>query len=507
MMYNMDFTKLVQKVNYISPLKLAGVKDFITIDFYNQKVILRYFHYSGNIFNIFSTDLIQKIHFIDDKKETNIDSLKNVNSILKRFIAVNNIHNALIVINVSEFKSTVIEIPTENDDSELWLLENSSKFLPDGQAKDDFIYTNEVMKSEDKKLYSLITVVRKDSISDFSSFEKLDECLVYTSIPFINAIINLNNQNKTIVAIDIQDEQIFLSYKTPENDFLTESVFADIIVNNNQNYESIYELEKLVEEIISLLPSNELKLESENDLLLYLNGSDDVTTHIVPLLKTGIEKSNNWNNMEIIAREEIISQLVINILLSQTTPKNNLLPIDKIEQINDRIDKKTGLRIVLFLGAFLIILLLGAFIGEGYIGKSVFELDEINSELRLTKTQLDDMVLDNEKLLRNIKSLTNLKMNNLKASHILHTLSNNIPQTVNLNFLSIVEKDSTSYEIILNGSAYNHQNIIDFLGFFESHSSYHAPLLNIAELNKKSAEKSDPTISFKITTKYDDDKK
>jgi len=504
---------LKSAINKISFFRLSGIRKFIVIDIHKRHAELNCIKIKEPPYQLSTEKLISSYHSVHSENIVFNDDLtllkKHIREITKKF----EFENSYLVIGINEYRTKIIKLNKDIEEKEIWFLENTGKFLPEGRIADDFIYSYYNFYEDDENEFYLVNIARKSFIDNIVNVCQVDSLKILNISPFVLAIHTLNNfKTKKILYLNITSDKIIYSYSNEKDSVFTSEVILnpdEQETNNNISPISSHDIDHL-EVSLKEIKQNLLSLNTNVDeLFIYFSHFASIDNEIAELIETVFSTEHvNEEPLKIIPGN-LNSLNVINSLYTNKDVPINLLTVETDNENREQIEKDTTLKIVLTAGVILIFSLLSIFFLENWLN-NIKQNNEISlMEIDSKTNTLETYKAENNKIKNNLSQLTLLKNKRVIHSLILDKINSCIDKNCCFSNLSI-NKSPTGLEVKVEGLTYTQNDVTNFvnrienLDFFKDVSLEYSNIIERSKLRSKAALPKNKMISFSISASYDD---
>ena len=192
-------TNIFQNIlSNLSIIKLAGIKQFILVDIHKDTFELKLLLRKEKFYRVKQGPINSNYEIIYETSGSISNDYSVLTESLKELLTKNKIKKEIfLIVGINEFKFYTAMIPEDVEDPELWFIENSNKFIPEGSTNNQFRFSYEKLKQDEQFSSYLVVVVRNDyvdKILEAVSIPKINLLAVY---PFALAINKFNKSPDT----------------------------------------------------------------------------------------------------------------------------------------------------------------------------------------------------------------------------------------------------------------------------------------------------------------------
>ncbi len=503
---------ITKKIENLSFFRLSGIRKFIILDIYKNYVNITFLKIKEPPYYLTKESLITSFNILFSElleygNDLSIISQK-LNGISKKY----KLDEAFILVGINEFRFKTIKIAKDLEDKELWFLENTNKFLPEGRLTDDFLYSYEKYYEDEENEYYYIIISRRTYIDEIINACQTGVFKVANISALPLAIHTLNfAKEKNILFLNIGFEKINYSYSNDKHVlFYGESFLVSNKNNSFNNTSSLYFtdfdaisncLNEIKQNLSSFLPN------FENNLNIYFSTLNSNPNEIIPSVKSVFltdlinEKPFNFEQIH------LNSLSALNNLFNGNDSAINLLPSDVSKTNRDLLEKKTTLRFTLFFGVLLIFLLLFIYSSENWLNNQIQKYSNNLVELDVKSKMVENYKKENIHLINNLSVLNTLKSDRIIYSKILHSITSLANNKSCFTKLRIKELNK-ELSLNLKGLAYSQKNVTEIInnvekldGFYDVSLEY-ANTIDQANIRSKVILPKKTMINFSFSANY-----
>lgn len=213
----MSTSKFQNILSNLSLIRLAGIKQFILVDIYKDSLGLKLLHRKEKFYKVQQGPINSNYKIIYETSRSINNDYNVLTESLQELLTANKIKKEIfLVVGINEFKFFTAMIPEDVEDTEIWFIENSNKFIPEGSTNNQFRFSYEKLKQDEQFSSYVVVVVRNDYIDkilDAVNIPKINLLAVY---PFALAINKCNSSSDTNkLFFDIFNDRINYSFYSP----------------------------------------------------------------------------------------------------------------------------------------------------------------------------------------------------------------------------------------------------------------------------------------------------
>lgn len=485
-------------LNKISLLKAAGINKFITVDIGADMCKAAFFKRKEPIYNISNKIKPGEIVLIHSFIKEFQNDYREIISEISTFVQKNNWDNAVVLIGINEFKFNTIAIPKDEEDKDLWFLENSSKFLPDTRNSSKFIYSYERYYEDDNFDYYVVVVARDDYLTEtINSFAELNLKVINCS-PFLFSITpEKEEDSKNYLSINIDKHCFSYFIIMGEQNALYDEYYFKSSEASDLRIGIKNQITKLIQNLKT--QSGDIK---NRPLNISLSGNKENTEFCIESLKSVYNRFET-NKYGIEGNSEFThASLTLCKLIERYDNSVNFIKEEAQNSCITEIEKQISLRYVLSGGALIFLLVLLSFSIDRYLTGSIQNEKNNLAELKSVTEMVENTQKGNTQLTKNLNILRRLRSDRDKQSQLLEK----IPAIINDNtFLTSFNSKELNrgLQIIMTGISTNQENIANFINRLEQSNKFKNISLLYSSLIKNNVRYKGMT-QFKISAMYND---
>ncbi len=488
-------------INNLSLFRTAAIKKFLFINIYSNSVNICLLKRNEPYYKLTSTDLKNNYEILSQLSFDVDGDFSILKSKLSEFIKADSLKDITTIIGINEFKFINITIPNEVDDIDLWFLENSGKFLPEGRPANDFKYSYEKIKEDENHKHFIVVIARNDLINDIVSNCSFDELKLYCVVPFQTCLNSLaNTEEKNRLFIDISNDKISYSFYQ----FTGDLYLGEVYTSNNELSSDLTDssLMQIKQNLKIAFPE-----KSFEHVEMFVNCKPEIFNEIKTHLNKIFTPESINKNYHDLDSNFVGSILALNKVLKNPDSCINLLDTLTISEERTRIEKQLSMNIILSFGVLIIFLLAITFVFESVITN--YNSDNEDTLLKI-KTNSDQVLLlekENSSLKSNLIYLKNLKGSRLNYSDLMLKISEIFNERCRLTQINFDEKKSDLASLTAVGLAYSQEDVAELIKRFEKSKNFNnVSVTSISKLKASSSQYESNTnqIQFKFTADYND---
>ncbi|MBU0475265.1 MAG: hypothetical protein KKF62_14020 [Bacteroidetes bacterium] len=496
----------------ISFYRISGVKNFVVLDIHKKYAHCTYIEIKEPFYQITKEKLNTTDKIIYSEIIEYDNDLSFITNSLKKLSDKFKLEEALIILGINEFRFNTIKIDIDTEDKELWFLENTDKFLPEGRQIDDFLFSYEKYSEDEDNEYYCITIARKIFIENITKACQINGLRIISISTFPLSIHTLNfAKEKNILFLNVVFDKIIYSFSNSKTSLIYSELFlnktkTDFEINNG--YQNIHDIDTIIFCLNEIKQNLNTFLPAANEeLQIFFSSQNILEQEIAPHLRSiFLTELINKEPFDIEA-SHLSSIIAINKLLTGNDKSINLLPVE-VELVNrEYIEKKTSLKLILTLGSILVFLLLSIYFVEGVLNTQIQNNENNLIEIDVKAKMVENLNDANNNLTKNLSILTKLKGERIVFSKILYSIIEGIGNNGCLtNFL--ITESNNGLQLNLQGLSYSQKDVTDIINRIEILNNFNNITLEYANLVEKSKFRSNiilprkTMINFSILANY-----
>ncbi len=502
--------------NRISFLRLTGIKKFLFVNVFHGQTKLVLMELKLPVIGVAPVDVkrrIRSVKSITIKSELGTPASEEK---ITGFIREQELNEVFAFAGINEFRSKIVSIPKDDEEIDIWFLENSSKILPQTDSDDNFVYSYEQINEDEDNRFFLVTIARKDHVNSIiETFDKINNCTLLNISPFPLSFAGLKE-------IDKSDSDYLYIQFNPDSAFYTLFTQKKQLYTGEQFYESSgsgidigsdaaeQKYEKVFREV-----SENIKIDSGNLLsegLVTFAAYNDTENESIrkAFSRSGIPGSFN-KNIEPAVSFNLPYVLHLQKLFEKNDSLINLIPQGQDEENRSLIEKNITNRILIACGGILIALLLLLYVSENYLNGKIAQGEDALLEVQGKLKNVERIENENQKLAQNLIELTSLKNDRSAFAYLLKSLSSAVSNESFLIGVNVSGNRRNIIEFDIDGVAFNETEMADIIKRLEDMDKFDAISLEFAnvverkELKANNANIPASVVKFKINGSYDTD--
>ena len=444
----------------LSVLKFSGINEYILLEIYESSYFLKVFKTSMLNLNIFSKRDSNNFKIIAEEFNS-YDDLTAIKNSISRIKNEYNLSNPYLLVGINECRQSFVSISNDVEDTELWFLENSNSYLPEGLNNHDFASSfKKISEGDDSSCYQVISA-RKEYLKEIQKAFK-DNSYTLISILTFSILASDNNldEEALFLSANILPHKIYYSFKINNSHFIIDELYGEFINPNTKTLSDSEVISKISEIFNIVIGSSDERI---NKLRFQLTSPFElnklISDNVLAIIKEEVNKE-----IDIIFNVGDNFTITLGNFISSFDESINLVEISDQEQEREKIEKTFTQRLIIACGTILIIPLFILYFFEGAIGSSIQAQEDSIIEVNSNRTIIDNLQKQKRNLIDNIATLIDLKKGNKSLSNIIEMASNICPdkncfiefkstrkeQSQQLTFVGITSEQSNIPKIMSN---------------------------------------------------------
>lgn len=493
----------------LSFLRAAGVNKLLLIDIHSSVVKFVCIKSKEHFYRLSKSEELRRIEIIAAERHIIDGDYSLIETLLKKFIESNNLHDVHAIIGINDFKFSTLTLPSDSDDVELWFSENTKKFLPEGRPANDFYFSFEEYNNDENSKNFFVVITRADVLSKIYNVCNIAGIHIINISPFSLSLKSQTHLNgKNALFLDFASGIIIYTLVNyPGSIFNGEFYFQNDAGTSRLNIDSIA---NSLEELYSTLSVSAGDKSLEN-LHVYLSCEPESTNFLKEVITKIFLPASFNSEYEDCNPLYTGSYLTYNKLFNEYDLQINLIDKEILERERFVIEKQLSMRSVLSGGLILITLLLFSFLTENFITAQLNDEQENILESNAKTARVENLKNENDRLAANLSMLYSLKEKKVKYSELLSGLTNVLTEKSCFTSIDIKNIDKRLSDLEISGAAVSQQEIAVIISIMEKSPNFSNVTLLFSSAKKnnemKFAGSSDSNlIHFKILARYNADK-
>jgi|GEM_PF-3006175 len=449
-------------LNKLNISKIAGIKKILTIDILDDSIRIALFQRKENIFKLSNKTSISNFSVISIEIVTrNFDLIPQV---LQKYLIDYKLKNLYVLIGINDCLYQKLNIPSDNEDDDMWLLENEGKFIPEGRPKSEFIFSYRKIKGDDNSHQYLVITARKDYIENIIKSCSGKGINILAITPFITSSLidsDLNENNSLF--INVLNNKIQYAQKDIENNFsIGEIYFSESlssITNEDISIPILHDaLTKLTQLYFNIKPSSSVRV--------FISCPNQFIDLIREFISSSLYASVNLVDNKL--DSGLVSALyAVRSIFSNNEAGFNLLTEEEYKAGWDVLEKQVWLNITIAGGVIIMVLMLLSNLLTLKLETSQSNYQDESTELSSKQDELKKLEDENRHFKTNLDILYKLKEKKSVYSSILFELDK---ITNSRSCLTDIEAmpDSLIFDVNIAGLAHNQSDVADIIRKVES---------------------------------------
>jgi hypothetical protein len=485
----------------ISIMRLSGIKSIIVLEMFQDHYKVLLVKRKEGPFRLKKGDLKSFQSVYSDVCYADAEP-SGIQKKIKEIISKYGLKDPALVAGVNGFRHSMAAIPLDNDDEELWFLENSGKFLPEGRPKDEFILSYGLLRKDDNYAYYLTSVLRRDYMDKVLSILKLEGLKILGVFPF-RLLLPFNGftRDKNLLYLEILQSEIAYSFTSESGSFTSGVEYLEAIENgklNSSGFEGA--LNNIREVLRQASGQNPL-----NELHLLLSSEKDVFSEAEPIARQVFSPAEINNSLHGLDLQFLSSGLALNTIFNGMDSGINFLDEERKEKEREPVEKLAAMRLILAFGGILIFFLLSFYMLEGYMSDKLQNMGDDLSGASTRLIEVEKLTKENASLALNLKTLKSLKTERVTYTNLMFYLSGITSEKSCLTGLTLKGKQGDFIDCDISGAARTQEEVARVMGRLETLQGFKDPVLLFSGEKERAyseAPQMDGLMRFNISIKY-----
>ncbi len=490
-------------LNNISLIKIAGIKNILTLEVFDSGIKVALFQRKENILKINTRTSLNDFSIIFN--ECSGGNLQTLPSILKKYIEMYKLKDIYILIGINECLFQKIKIPVEVEDDELWFLEHNENYIPEGKSSDEFVYAYKKIISDDRFRHYFVITARKDYVEKIAILCSPSGVNILAAFPFSTSLLTsqVSAGSSSLLLVFLNNKLQYVR-KDEENFFDFGEVYYssekdDLATSSGLPSHMSGALDKLFHLF--------MQAKQINNINIFLSGPQDLNallrSYILNNISMDVSFIDNHLNSEFLHHA-----LAVNNLFENIDSVFNLLPSDRLVTSRNFVEKKIWLNITLAAGTILLLLLICSNLFSSLLKNTQSNLDNEKTTLTLYKEQLKHIKDENANYKSNLAILYKLKDKKDQYSNLLRSLTEITNARSCLTDIEI-NNDDSNLNIVISGLSYSQTDVSDLIKRLESIKLYsnialiYSSIYTPEESSANSNNENKRLIKFSLRYDYD----
>lgn len=485
----------------ISLIRLSGISSIIVLEMYQAHYKMLLVKRKEGFLRLKKGDLkdFQVIHSEVCYSEPDPEIiLKKIKEIVGKF----SLKEPAIAVGVNDFRYSIASIPPDNEDAELWFLENLQKFLPEGRPKDEFILSYELFKKDDNYSCYLTSVLRRDYLDRVLSAIKLEGLKILGVFPFRLLLpFSRFTAGRNVLYLEVLNNEIIYSYSSETGSFTSGVEYVPAVEEGKLN---AAEFEGALISIREALRQTSGQ-SSFNEPGLLLSSERDIYNDAELLAKKVFTPASININVHGIDPLFLSSLFALNLLHNDVDSRINFLDEELKQKEREPVEKLAAMRFMLAIGGVLIFFLMSFYILEGYLSDKLQNAGDDLSGVSAKLIEVERLTKENASLALNLKTLKGLKTERVNYTNLLFALSGVTSGNSCLTGISLKGKQGDYIDCELSGAARTQEEVARVIRRLEEMDGFNDPVLIFSGQKERGygeAPGMERFIRFNISVKY-----
>jgi hypothetical protein len=492
---------LINPLKNINPILASGIKEIYILDIQSKIANLVKIKIGERFYRIFNKAGNYNYSVQEIKSFNYSGKISNIKDILSEYIAGKK-EEIYLVTGINEYKLYNLQVPLEVEDIDLWLLENSEKYYPSKQNRNNFISGYEITREDENYRYGYIAVTRADYISEIEKAVNIKSvnliCITPLTLTFI--ISPLNNTSNQLF-LNFTDDRLSYIFQTEEGFLQGGEIFYKETYEKELN-ENCTELFNEIKILTHDLGSSKGKEINE----VFVSCKNEIFNEVKTLIyeDIGIKEINNGEQFSL----NVSYSICMKKLLANFEKLIDFRGNDVENKQKEKLEKNFVLRFTLGFGIIFLALLIILFFSKNYLLQRINFQDEILINKQTNSFGLDKLKKENARLTSNYKLINSLRNDKSAYDDLLLKLTTMINSRSRFTDIELKVANSSGLSVILKGLAYEQVDVATLLKNFENDNRF--TNTNLLYSNKISSdnvnqEKGQTLIQFQISADYNED--
>lgn len=482
----------------ISLLKSVGISRFITVEINTHYCKLAFIKRKELIYKINSSVKSNGLEIVKSFMVEYDTGFKKVKDEINSFIERENWRNPIIILGTNEFKFATVAIPLEEEEIDVWFLENSTKFLPNALKANEFSYAYEQFAEDENNRYFIVAIVRgnhlKHIVDSFSALNiKIISCFPFMlSLPF-----SLEIEESNQLLISIEDDSLSYFLKTDSQRCFYDRLFFQ----TSENYDRVSTIKEQLKNLRTHF-SDDLHVNPRIPLNVFVGVKDKyLGTTKAMLISTFNPKTINQDISDK-DTEYLTCIFAVKKLLMNYDKSLNLLNDNESELNRLEFEKNSVLHFILAGGFVILLFVIVSFFADRYLSNKLQNQNENLAGLQSITKTVEGIKTENMRLDRNLALLQQLKENRDGQAQLLEEIPDLVNDKICLSSL-ITNEQTKGIKIQMTGLSYSQKDIADLISQMEKSKMFNN--VNLLYSSAKKNEKDQGQMfEFKISGSYND---
>ena len=438
----------------LSLLKIAGIKEFITLEYYGQEVRVCLISSTESSLRIFPDNSLSHYKVAGT---ISIDLLsESLFETLGKFVKDNSLENIHVICDIDQYRVKTLRVSKDVESFEEWFEENSRSVLPDASLG-EFSFSYQVINEDEDYNYLLVSVSRTDLI------KRISEGIENTGlIPLIIAPFSLYGHD---YKRDDESSQLSVQYRSGflQYSFLDKSM--NLLSGGFPVQEDIAFSEALTYSL-NLVKQN-IGYTTGQQISIKVSCKTIDKREVKECIQEVFRSEGTFPELEDRYLHYYLPHLAVHSSIKNYGKSTNLIEEENQSKKREAIEKSSVTRVTLILGLalfFILILITG---GEMLLTDSIKETNDVLVNYEAKSNIIETKSKENKKLKSDFRSLAKLKSGEVVMPEIMEVVSRAIGEDCYLSNLNIIKESESEVKAEINGVAKSSGEVSDIVSNLE----------------------------------------
>lgn len=486
------FTSKYQNIlSNLSIIKLAGIKQFILVDIYKDKVDLKLLLRKEKFYKVQQGPINSNYKIIYETSRSITNDYKALTETVQELLTINKIKKEIyIIVGINEFKFYTAMIPEEVEDTEIWFIENSTKFIPENSTKNQFRFSYEKLKQDEQFSFYMVVVVRNDYINkilDAVNIPKINLLAVYPFALAINKCNRTPDTNKLF--FDIFNKRINYSFYSLSGNIVYGEYFLNVSHSSELPAESEYNnVRVLKDDIIKMLEivSGSVRRKNIEPLEILVNCNADCLGMLNDF-QSSLEQCG-LNNKVLGKNEVSVTKSLIgfNNITCDIDNIINLVGEQNFKLQRSKIERRITTNTFLILSFIVLFLLLIASSLNNFITDNKVIYISSFSEVEFELAVVEELKKESELLKSDLAMYLELRNRSPQMSTVLKVLPEALNDETVLTAVKIVVESDSRITFEVTGVVSAHSHVAELISNIDNQENFNnVSLMFISNIDRK----------------------
>lgn len=490
-------------------LRLSGIKDIIIVEIMPEKARIIAAERKEFFAKVNNGDVHQSINILNNVTCSLDDDFLVLKGEIADIIKKNSLKDPVIIAGLSEFRQTIAAIPLDTEDIDLWFLENSGKFLPEGRPRHEFTYSYELLRKDEGSSYYNVVVVRSDYIKRLEEALNISQARLFAIYPFpVSLHLNMFARDNSVLLLQISKDRLFYSAVNAEKHYLFGEIYNDFIHEGRINHKALSSSLNELKGILAPLIKGESSGAQNAERFKVLLAADEADFAGMETIVRSVFINEVINN-DFKDPALIVPLIGLNLVFNNADSGLNL--IEDNEKVRFSIEKQLTMRAVLSAGMVMIVFLVSLFIMETILSSKFQELEENQADITSKTGQVEQMQKENRYLKMNLELINSLKGGRAKYTSLMNDMTKVVSDKSSLTGINFKTGDAAYIACEISGTAFSQEEVAEVVGRIEKIKSFkNVSLLFAGYKDRQSSfenynDNKSKMIHFNISARYNAD--